>query len=72
MSFQTIRTIHLCKTNRRKKKNLAKLGLLWDVKLYVVNHLYLLEGSFRKKFKNFSIKNLFKKIQKKIWINSKF
>ncbi len=67
MSFQTIRTIHLCKTNRRKqKKNLAKLGLLWDVKLYVVNHLYLLEGSFRKKFKNFSIKNLFKKIQKKI------
>ncbi len=71
MSFQTIRTIHLCKTNRRKKK-LAKLGLLWDVKLYVVNHLYLLEGSFRKKFKNFSIKNLFKKIQKKIWINSKF
>lgn len=66
MSFQTIRTIHLCKTNRRKKKNLAKLGLLWDVKLYVVNHLYLLEGSFRKKFKNFSIKNLFKKIPKKI------
>ena len=37
MFFQTIRTIHLCKTNRRKqKKNLAKLGLLWDVKLYVV------------------------------------
>lgn len=66
MSFQTIRTIHLCKTNRRKKKKLAKLGLLWDVKLYVVNHLYLLEGSFRKKFKNFSIKNLFKKIPKKI------
>lgn len=49
-----------------EKKKLAKLGLLWDVKLYVVNHLYLLEGSFRKKFKNFSIKNLFKKIPKKI------
>lgn len=62
MSFQTIRTIHLCKTNRRKqKKKLAKLGLLWDVKLYVVNHLYLLEGSFRKKFKIFSQKINLKK-----------
>lgn len=60
MSFQTIRTIHLCKTNRRKKKQ-AKLGLLWDVKLYVVNHLYLLEGSFRKKFKIFSQKINLKK-----------
>ncbi len=60
MSFQTIRTIHLCKTNRRKKK-LAKLGLLWDVKLYVVAHLYLLEGSFRKKFKIFSQKINLKK-----------
>lgn len=60
MSFQTIRTIHLCKTNRRKKK-LAKLGLLWDVKLYVVNHLYLLEGAFRKKFKIFSQKINLKK-----------
>lgn len=62
MSFQTIRTIHLCKTNRRKqKKNLAKLGLLWDVKLYVVVHLYLLEGAFRKKFKIFSQKINLKK-----------
>lgn len=60
MSFQTIRTIHLCKTNRRKKK-LAKLGLLWDVKLYVVVHLYLLEGAFRKKFKIFSQKINLKK-----------
>ncbi len=60
MSFQTIRTIHLCKTNRRKK-NLAKLGLLWDVKLYVVVHLYLLEGAFRKKFKIFSQKINLKK-----------